>query len=87
MTQCVRAELAAQVTQFVAVLPGVVETDMMRTVPGPKMPAAEVAAAALDGLVHGEEEVHPGEVATGIMRGLAVDPKAVEREFAATLPW
>lgn len=51
------------------------------------MPPAEVAAAALDGLELGAEEVHPGEMAAGIMRGLATDPKAVEREFSGMLPW
>jgi NAD(P)-dependent dehydrogenase (short-subunit alcohol dehydrogenase family) len=87
MTQCVRAELAAQGTQVVAVLPGVVDTDMMRAVPGPKMPPAEVVTAALDGLERGEGDVHPGEMAAGILRGLAADPQAVEREFARMLPW
>jgi NAD(P)-dependent dehydrogenase (short-subunit alcohol dehydrogenase family) len=87
MTQCVRAELAAQGTQVLAVLPGVVDTDMMRAVPGPKMPPAEVAAAALDGLERGAEDVHPGDMAADILRGLAADPKAVEREFARMLPW
>jgi NAD(P)-dependent dehydrogenase (short-subunit alcohol dehydrogenase family) len=86
MTQCVRAELAAQGTQVLAVLPGVVDTDMMRAVPGPKMPPAEVAAAALDALERGDEDVHPGDMAAGILEGLAADPKAVEREFARMLP-
>lgn len=86
LTQGVRAELAAQGTHVVAVLPSAVDTDMARGFDGPKVPAAEVAAALLRGLEAGEEEVWVGDMALGIARGLATDPKAVERQLAAWLP-
>lgn len=42
--------------------------------------------AALDALERGGEDVHPGNMAAGIVQGLAADPKAAEREFARMLP-
>ena len=42
--------------------------------------------AALDALERGDEDV-TGNMAAGIVQGLAADPKAVEREFARMLPW
>ncbi len=86
LAQGVRAELAGQSTQVVAVMPGAVDTDMSRDFPPPKMPPVDVAKAALDGLESGAEEVYPGEMATGVDAGLAADPKAVEKEFAGYLP-
>ena len=86
MTQGVRAELAAQGTRVVAVLPGAVDTEMSRDFPPPKMPPREVAEAVLAALEQGLDEVYPGEMARGIAAGLAADPKAVESQFAAYLP-
>ncbi|HEU4561437.1 MAG TPA: SDR family NAD(P)-dependent oxidoreductase, partial [Longimicrobium sp.] len=40
MTQGIRAELAAQGTHVLAVMPGFVDTDMAANVPGPKIPPA-----------------------------------------------
>ncbi len=86
LTQAVRAELAAQGTHVMAVLPGAVDTDMTRNFEGPKMAPAEVAAAVVHGLAVGAEEVLPGDMASGVAMGLALDPKAVERQFAEYLP-
>lgn len=86
LTQGVRAELAKQGTRVVAVMPGAVDTDMSRDFPPPKMPPADVAAAALAALESGTEEVYPGDMAMGVSQGLASDPKAVEKQFAAYLP-
>jgi NAD(P)-dependent dehydrogenase (short-subunit alcohol dehydrogenase family) len=85
-TQAMRAELAAQGTRVMAVLPGAVDTDMTRDFEGAKMAPVEVAAALVHGLSVGAEEVYPGEMAAGVAMGLAVDAKAVERQFAAYLP-
>ena len=86
MVQGLRAELDGQGTSVVAVMPGAVDTDMSKDFPPPKMPPAAVADAALDGLENGDEEVYPGEMASGVSQGLAADAKAVEKEFAGYLP-
>ncbi len=86
LTQGVRAELAAQGTAVVAVMPGAVDTDMTAGVDIPKMQPVEVVSAALDALEAGIEDVYPGDMATGVAQGLAAEPKAVEKEFAGYLP-
>jgi NAD(P)-dependent dehydrogenase (short-subunit alcohol dehydrogenase family) len=86
LTQGVRAELARQGTAVIAVMPGAVDTDMSRDFPPPKMPPREVADAALKALEQGHEDVYPGDMAQGVSQGLAADPKAVEKQFAAYLP-
>lgn len=86
LTQGVRAELARQGTQVIAVMPGAVDTDMSRDFPPPKMPPRAVADAALAALEQGIEEVYPGDMAGGIAKGLAADAKAVEKQLAAYLP-
>ena len=86
LTQGVRAELAGQGTTVLAVMPGAVDTDMSRDFPPPKLPPAEVAEQTLDALEAGEEELYPGDMATGVSQGLNADAKAVEKEFAQYLP-
>jgi NAD(P)-dependent dehydrogenase (short-subunit alcohol dehydrogenase family) len=85
LTQAVRAELAAQGTLVVGVLPGFVDTDMARNAPGPKLDPAALAATVLDALRAGTEDVYPGD-ADAIAAGLQRDPKAIERRVAAMLP-
>ncbi len=86
LTQGVRAELAAQGTLVVGVMPGAVETDMTAGLEIPKMQPTGVVSAALDAVEAGIEDVYPGDMATGVAQGLAADPKAVEKEFAGYLP-
>jgi peptide/nickel transport system ATP-binding protein len=86
MCQSVRAELTKQGTLVVGVMPGAVDTDMARDFPGPKDDPADVAKAALQAVEQGTEDVYPGGMAQGVAAGLAKDPKAVEKEFAAYLP-
>ncbi len=86
LTEGVRAELDASNTLVIAVMPGAVDTDMSRDFPPPKMPAAEVAKAVLNGIVEGQEELFPGEMASGLREGLKADPKGVEKELAGYLP-
>jgi len=86
MTQGVRAELAAQGTRVIAIMPGATDTRMSTDFPPPKMPPSEVAAAALNAVEGGLEEIYPGDMASGIAEGLAADPKAVEKELSAYLP-
>ena len=86
LTQGVRGELAKQGTLVVAIMPGAVDTEMERNFPPPKLPPAEAAHAALDGVEKGLEEVYPGDMASGMNGGLAGDPKAVEKDLAKYLP-
>ena len=86
MTQGVRAELAAEGTLVVGILPGACDTEMEPNFPPPKLPPADAARAALDAVEQGLEEVYPGDMATGMNHGLAADPKAVEKDLAKYLP-
>ena len=86
LCQSVRAELAQQGTLVVGVMPGAVDTDMARDFPGPKENPEDVARTALEAVEQGIEDVYPGQMAQGIASGLAQNPKAVEKEFAAYLP-
>jgi NAD(P)-dependent dehydrogenase (short-subunit alcohol dehydrogenase family) len=86
MTQGVRAELKAQGTRVIGVMPGAVETRMTEILPPPKMNPADVARAALAAVEAGTEDVYPGDMAQGVAAGLAQDAKAVELQFSAYLP-
>ncbi len=86
LTQGVRAELAAQGTLTVAVMPGAIDTRMGDMNPPPLERPADVANAALDAVEAGEEDIYPGVMAGGVSQGLAADAKAVEKQFAEYLP-
>ncbi len=86
MTQGVRAELAAQGTLVVAVMPGTVDTELAKEWPNPKVAPAEVARAALQGIIDGVEDVYPGEQAAQVSAQLLTDPKGVEKYMAGFLP-
>jgi 2-keto-3-deoxy-L-rhamnonate aldolase RhmA/NAD(P)-dependent dehydrogenase (short-subunit alcohol dehydrogenase family) len=86
LTQALRAELKAQGTHVMGVLPGAVDTDMTAGVNVPKIQPSYVAAAIVDGLNRHAEDIYPGDMAAGVFYGLSGDPKAVEHEFASYLP-
>lgn len=84
MTECVRAELAAQGTRVMAVLPGAVDTPMTRGLVGvPKLAPDQVVRAMLDGLVAGADELCMGPAAERIERLLREDPRALLASLAA----
>ncbi len=85
LTQAVRAELQAQGTRVIGVLPGYVETDMTERINAPKIQPIDVVRATLDALQTGEEDVYPGETATQVAALLQQNPKAVERQFAQSI--
>jgi len=85
LTQAVRAELQAQGTRVIGVLPGYVDTDMAQRVTAPKIQPSEVVRATLDALQTDQDEVYPGEAATQIAAWLLQNPKAVERQFAQSV--
>jgi len=86
MTEGVRAELAAQGTQVVALMTGAMDTDMERDFQGPKSAPAEVAALLLAQIERGAEEVYHGPMPDWVNAALKTDPKALEKELAKYLP-
>lgn len=85
LTQAVRAELQAQGTRVIGVLPGFVDTDMAAGVAAPKIQPSEVVRATFAALPTDQDDVYPGEQASQIAAMLLQDPKAVERLFAQSV--
>jgi NAD(P)-dependent dehydrogenase (short-subunit alcohol dehydrogenase family) len=83
LTQSLRALLAGQGVSVHAVMPGPVDTDMVRALEIPKTPPEDVARATLDGLERREEEIFPDPtsqlLADGWRAGVAKD---LERQNA-----
>jgi len=83
LTQSLRALLAVHGVSVYAVMPGPIDTDMVRDLDIPKTPAEDVARAILDGVERGEEEIFPDPmsqmVAGGWRAGVA---KQLERQNA-----
>jgi NAD(P)-dependent dehydrogenase (short-subunit alcohol dehydrogenase family) len=84
VTQSLRALLAGQGVSVYAVMPGPIDTDMVRALEIPKTPPEDVARATLDGVERGEEEIFPDPMsqllADGWRAGVAKD---LERQNAA----
>jgi NAD(P)-dependent dehydrogenase (short-subunit alcohol dehydrogenase family) len=84
LTQSLRALLAGRGVSVHAVMPGPVDTDMVRSLDIPKSPPKSVASAILDGLENGQEEISPdpmsASMADGWRNGFA---KVFERQNAA----
>ncbi|MBD1915566.1 MULTISPECIES: SDR family oxidoreductase [Cyanophyceae] len=86
LTQGVRAELAAQNTLVVGVMPATVDTKGSQDFPPPKVAPVTVAQEALQAVIDGVEDVYPGEQAKAIAAQLLSDPKGLEKAMAAMLP-
>jgi len=86
ITQSLRALLAGQGVSVHAVLPGPIDTDMVRSLEIPKTPPEDVAQAILDALEAGEDDVFPDPVSATLAqswRSGAV--KELERQNAALI--
>ncbi|HEY5210313.1 MAG TPA: SDR family NAD(P)-dependent oxidoreductase [Stellaceae bacterium] len=81
--QSLRAELRPGGIKVVNVFAGPLDTDWYQTVPPPKVTPAALAAATVDALRRGLEDVYVGDVAEDIRARLAVNPKALERELGS----
>ncbi len=84
VTQSLRALLAGQGVKVHAVLPGPIDTDMIRDLPIPKSSPESVAQAIFDGVENGDEEIFPdpfSELQAESWRGGAA--KELERQNAA----
>lgn len=71
VTNSLRTELAAQHTQVVGVHAGLIDTDMVSGMAGPKGTPAEVAARIVDGLEAGAVEVLVDDVSVGVKAALS----------------
>ena len=84
LTQSLRALLAGRGVSVYAVMPGPIDTDMVRDLDIPKASPEDVARETLDGVERGEEEIFPDlmsqSLADGWRAGVA---KALERQNAA----
>ena len=87
VTQSLRALLAGQGVKVHAVLPGPIDTDMVRDLPIPKSSPESVAQAIFDGVESGDEEIFPDPFsqtqAESWRTGAA---KELERQNAALIP-
>jgi NAD(P)-dependent dehydrogenase (short-subunit alcohol dehydrogenase family) len=87
VTQSLRALLAGRGVKVHAVLPGPIDTDMIRDLPIPKTPPEAVAGAVFDGVENEDEEIFPDPfselMAESWRTGAA---KELERQNAALVP-
>ena len=84
LTQSLRALLAVHGVSVYAVMPGPIDTDMVRDLDIPKTPAEDVARAILDGVERGEEEIFPDPMSHLLAEGWrAGATKQLERQNAA----
>jgi short-subunit dehydrogenase len=86
VTNSLRAELAAQKTLVIAVMPVQVDTDMGQSLPPPHLTTMDVVGDALDAVESGQEEVFPGELTRNTAKAYAADPKGVQAHMLQMLP-
>ena len=83
LTQSLRALLAGRGVSVYAVMPGPIDTDMVRDLDIPKTPPEDVARATLDGVERGEEEIFPDPMSRlagrRLARGRGKEARAPER--------
>jgi NAD(P)-dependent dehydrogenase (short-subunit alcohol dehydrogenase family) len=86
VTQSLRALLAGRGVSVYAVLPGPIDTDMVRALDIPKAPPEDVARATLDGVERGEEEIFPDPMARLLADGWRAGVvKELERQNATMI--
>jgi NAD(P)-dependent dehydrogenase (short-subunit alcohol dehydrogenase family) len=69
LTQSMRALLAGDQVSVHAVLPGPIDTEMVRALQIPKAPPEDVARAILDGVEQGEEDIFPDPMSLALAGG------------------
>ena len=84
LTQSLRALVAGQGVRVHAVLPGPVDTDMLRGSDIPKASPESVARAILDAVDNGEEDIFPDPLSQSMADSWRGGPaKTLERQNAA----
>ncbi len=87
VTQSLRALLAGRGVSVHAVLPGPIDTDMVRDLQIPKASPESVARASFDGLENGDEEIFPDPFSEMLAESWRVGAaKALERQNATLVP-
>ena len=87
VTQSLRALLAGRGVKVHAVLPGPIDTDMIRDLPIPKTPPESVAQAIFDGVENEDEEIFPDPFSEMQAESWRVGAaKELERQNAALVP-
>lgn len=81
VTQALRNELAGKRIAVHAAFPGPIDTDMIRDMAMPKTSPDDVAAAILDGVERGVDEILPDPTARELHAIWKQDPRALERQF------
>lgn len=83
VTQSLRARLAGQGVSVYAVMPGPIDTEMVRGLDIPKTPPQDVARATLDGMERGEEDIFPDPMSQSLADGWRAGvAKQLERQNA-----
>ena len=83
VTQALRPELRARRIDLLAVLPGPIDTDMVKALPMPKATPEDTARGVLAGIVRGEEEIFPDPMAQQMGALWNRSHKDFERAFAS----
>ncbi len=83
VTQALRPELKAKRIELLAVLPGPIDTDMVKALPMPKTSPADTARGVLAGIARGDEEIFPDPIAEQMGALWNKSHKEFERAFAS----
>ena len=84
LTQSLRALLTARGVSVYAVMPGPIDTDMVRALEIPKTPPHDVARSTLDLIAQGEEDIFPDPMSAPLAERWRTSPvKDMERQNAA----
>jgi NAD(P)-dependent dehydrogenase (short-subunit alcohol dehydrogenase family) len=83
VTQSLRPELRGKHIDILAVLPGPIDTDMVKALQLPKTSPADVAKGLIAGIARGEEDIFPDPMAQQMGALWNKSPKEFERAFAS----
>jgi NAD(P)-dependent dehydrogenase (short-subunit alcohol dehydrogenase family) len=83
LTQALRAELRGRGIRVHGAFPGAIDTDMTRGFEMPKASPQGVAAAVLDGVVAGHDDIATDPMSSDVLDLFARDPRELERRFTS----